>query len=418
MKTPDGKEFTKEEGPAPPSVAAEAALSALRGLGSALFAALMILLRAIGKFCITTWRLAAALDSALWRGCKLLARRAMSAINYAARLIAAAVKMVLLWLPTRTGRAYSAVSGIVLVLAALWIVDVLRATPDPAIAGDRTLRPPIDEEDPILARIDGRYVHLSEIEAAARAGGFLRPGEQLTPDSAFSRELVESYVEQRLLARAARDEGLHRNPAVARRTNAARDRVLASTLMENRIAENVTPALVERMYQQQSDISRLGEEVRARHIVVETKEEADEVRALLLGGADFSTLARERSLDRATAPLGGEVGWFTASMMTPTFSRAAFSTANGELSAPFETEYGWHILEVTGRRSGASIPLDEVRDGIEEFLRMRTIEATVRDLEDDAQVVYFRPEPELDEIAPAPEIPDVNQGSDPTAEDS
>lgn len=398
MKTPDGQDFGEKTAQQPVRTASSAMLSAIKGLGVALWAASMVVLRAIGKFIITTWRLAAALDSALWRGFKLLMRRLGAGLSYSGGLIAAAFHALLLWLPTRWGRAYSGACGIVLIVLSLWIADEIRNAADFAVTDrDTILRPPVDEDDPILARIDGRYVHLSEIEASARASGVLRDGENLSPETAYRRELVEAYVEQRLLASAALSDGLHRNPQVSRRYNAARDRVLASAFMEEIIGAQVTNDRIERLYASQADVARLGEEVRARHIVVETQEEAAEIAALLDGGADFSALARERSIDRVTAPLGGEIGWFTRPMLARELSNAAFATETNQRSAPVETEFGWHILEVLGRRTGAAVSLDQVRDEIEEFLRMKTIADTLRELEDDAQVVYFRPQSEIDE---------------------
>ena len=412
MKTPDGKVFTREE-----------ALIRIRaGVGVAirwLWAGIVLILRGIGKLSITIWRIAAALDSALWRATKLLARRVFRGVEYVLRLVGIALGNLLRWLPTPTGRAYSAIFGVMLMIAGLWVVDVLRFGAIVTPGDGSVIRPPVDEADPILARIEGRYVHLSEIEAAARAAGFLRAGEQLTPKSAFDRELVESYVEQRLLASAARDEGMHRSPTVTRRVNAARDRVLASAFMESKINDAVSSDTIERLYRAQADVTRLGDEVRARHILVASEAEALEIIGLLEGGAAFGDLARERSLDRATAPLGGEVGWFTRAMMAPTFSRAAFDTAPGGMAAPFSTEFGWHVLEVTGRRPTASVPLADVRDGIEEFLRMRTIDATLDNLATDAQVVYFRPPDEDDDtrqlMAP-PLIEDVVESTGPSEE--
>ncbi len=382
METPDRLENGDKKQARP----VHAAMRAIAGASK-------MLLSALGKIIITIWRLAGALDSALWRAFKLMVRRGLAAFAYAARLTGAAFHGFVLWLPTRTGRAYSALSGAFLAVAGLWIVDVLRASPSLESIGTATFRPPLDEDDPILARIEGRYVHLSEIEAAAGAGGFLAPGEKLTPQTAFERNFVESYVEQRLLARAALDDGLQRNPGVARKVNAARDRVLASAYMDAQLRAQVTPHAVERLYTRQADVTRLGDEVRARHIVVETGAEAEEIIERLGAGADFAELARERSIDRATAPLGGEVGWFTQAMMTPVFSRAAFSAKPGDIAPVFQTEFGWHIVEVLDRRASRPVPLSQVRDAIEEFLRVRTIESSLRDLEEKKQVVYFRPEP-------------------------
>ena len=414
METPDGKTFAKDKEPAPRSAQATALL---RVAGAALsillrFAGrmIMIALRAFGKFVITTWRLAAALDSALWRATKLIARRLWEATKHGLALLGQVIRSFILWLPTRTGRAYSAVSGVVLVIALLWIADALRAGPGEIAGLNDDLRAPVDEGDPILARIGGRYVHLSEIEAAARAGGQLQEGESLTPALAFERGLVETYVEQRLLARAAQDTGIHRTPSVLRRVNAARDRILAASLIQSRINEEVTPETVARYYNEQRKIMEVGDEVRARHILVETGAEAEEIVALLEGGADFGALARERSLDRATAPLGGEIGWFSRRLMARNFANAAFRTPVGEIAPPFQTDYGWHVVEVLGRRPTNAKPFEELRDDIEEFLVRETVAETLRDLQDENRVVYYRPE--VDSLAQS-EPPAIEPGEAP-----
>ena len=407
METPDGKEFKQDS-----------AKAAVRAAASALGAAAMMLLRAIWKLIITTWRLAAALDSALWRATKLIARKAVNGLFYVLGLVAEALRLVWLWLPTRTGRAYSAVCGVMLAVAVLAIIDELRSGPADADS-QSLLRPPIDEADPILARIEGRYVHLSEIEAAARAGGFLRAGETLTPESAFQRELVRSYVEQRLLARAALDTGMQRSPQVLRRVNAARDRVLAAAFLDAQIQDAVSPETVERLYNSQRDVTVIGDEVRARHILVATGEEAEDVIRRLSEGGDFGAIARAESLDRATAPLGGEIGWFTRAMMAPGFSEVAFSTTVGELARPFQTEFGWHVIEVLDRRSTRAVPFSEVQDNIAEFLRLRAIDRTLRDLEEESQVVYYMPETgETDDTPPPPDLnaPTLLDAESPTEE--
>ncbi|MEO1251135.1 MAG: peptidylprolyl isomerase [Pseudomonadota bacterium] len=435
METPDGKDFSARPGKEKASLLA----SVRRRLGPiagavarliaraiaitarAIWRALVWVARAIGKFSITTWRLASALDSALWRATKLLARRFWDAALHGLKLAGQVTHSFVLWLPTRTGRAYSAVAGVVFILSLLAIVDLLRqdaASLDGNLAFDRA---PIDEDDPILARIEGRYVHLSEIEAAARASGQLEDGELLTPVLAFERGLVESYVEQRLLARAARDGGLHRQPGVLRRVNAARDRILAASLIQSRLDDAVTPDVVQRFYQSQRKVMEVGDEVRARHILVETGAEAEEIVGLLEGGASFAALARERSLDRATAPLGGEIGWFSRAMLSRRLSNAAFSTPVGEIAAPVETEFGWHVLEVLGRRPTNARPFPEVQDDIEEYLKLQTIAETLRDLEAESQVAYYRPEiPETSPtIAPLigrdemPSAPQLRVGDDP-----
>lgn len=384
VRTPDGRQFRSAPARGIADLAAAVVSVTVRS-GRAALSALWRLIR-------TIWRLAEALDSALWRGFKLAAVSASRFAVSSARASAASFAEVFRWLPSRSGRAYAAGSGVVLALCALWAADEIRNARSDASALDSIFRPPVDLADPIVARVDGRFVHLSEVEASARAGGQIQDGEKLTVETAFSRDLVSAFVEQRLLARAAVDEGLQRDPSVQRRLLAARDRILASSYMEGRIAAAVTPDRIKRLYDSQVDVTRLGDEVKARHILVATEEEARSVVEELRAGGDFGAIARGRSLDRATAPLGGEVGWFTKDMMTPPFAAAAFSTAAGDIAEPFSTEFGWHVLQVLERRSTGGVPLSAVEDNVRRFLTLRAVDQTLEALKADDDVLYFPPD--------------------------
>jgi peptidyl-prolyl cis-trans isomerase C len=379
VRTPDGRTFAQKRrsGAARPplALALGAARAALLGVWTAIR---------------TLWRLAEALDSALWRGVKLAAGSTAAFFASTARAAGAAFAEVFRWLPSRGGRAYAAASAMVLALCVLWAGDEIRNARTRTASFDSMFRP-IDLADPIVARIDGRYVHLSEVEAYARASAQLQEGETLTVESAFERELVKAYVEQRLLARAAIEDGLQRDPGVQRRLNAARDRVLAASYMEARIAAAVTPERVRRLYESQADVTKLGDEVRARHILVFSEEEARLIIAELNAGGDFAAIARARSLDRATAPLGGEIGWFTKDMMTPSFSSAAFSTPVGEIAPPFASEFGWHVLQILERRPGSGVAFSAVEDNVRRFLTLRAVNETIEALQEEDDVAYFRP---------------------------
>ena len=383
VRTPDGRVFTAD------SAAKKRALGAI---GAAAFSVIRRAFGGVWKVIATVWRLAEALDSALWRGLKLGLHASGRFFGSTFRASAAAFAEVFRWLPSRSGRAYAAGSSVVLFLCALWAADEIRNARADSASFDSLFRPPIDLDDPIVARVDGRYIHLSEVEAFARASGQILDGEKLSAEAAFERELVGAYVEQRLLARAAVEEGLQRDPSVQRRLNAARDRILASSFMEDRIAAAVTPERVKRLYDSQADVTRLGDEVKARHILVASEEEARAIIAELGAGGDFAAYARARSLDRSTAPLGGEIGWFTKDMMTPPFAAAAFSTPVGSVAEPFASEFGWHILEVLDRRPTGGVAFAAVEDNVKRFLTMRAITQTIDTLKDDEDVAYFPPD--------------------------
>jgi len=111
------------------------------------------------------------------------------------------------------------------------------------------------------------------------------------------------------------------------------------------------------------------EQVRARHILVETEEEARELRERYLTGEDFAELAREHSIDRGSANLGGDLGWFGRGVMVQPFEEAAFSLEPGQISEPVQSPFGYHLILVEEREEGAEAVLDEAtRDSIREQL--------------------------------------------------
>lgn len=134
----------------------------------------------------------------------------------------------------------------------------------------------------------------------------------------------------------------------------------------------------------------LVDQTRARHILIETNEivtDADareRLRQLLLrleGGADFETLARTHSDDRASALQGGDLGWVSPGQMVPEFETVMNRTAIGETSRPFQSDFGWHILEVTDRRT---------YDGTEEVRKARARAAIRQRKLDEEQQLWLR----------------------------
>ena len=400
IATPDGRKFR-----------ASAAASPLYHLT----AVLKEIFRLVGRAIMTVWRLAGALDSALWRGLKLIVLSVWRIVGASCLYIIDVARDLVDWLPSRGGRAYTAFSGVVLIISSLWILDELQKAAELEFAEIGEQRPPVDLDDPILARMGGRYIRISDIEAAARASGRLGEDERLTPRAAFERGFVDAFVEQRLLAQRAVAQGIARDPAVSQRLLVARDRILAAAYLEREIAASTQDDTIAAFYASQADVTRLGDEVRAQHIVVETEAEAREILALLGAGEDFTRLARTRSVDRATAPLGGELGYFTKDMMTPALAEAAFRAAPGAPPSVFFSEFGWHVLRVLDRRPTDGVPLAAVEDRIRQFLTLRAIDQTVGSLKAEGEVVYYRPQDPAPDPDPDPaEVSDGNAARDPS----
>lgn len=110
------------------------------------------------------------------------------------------------------------------------------------------------------------------------------------------------------------------------------------------------------------------EQVRASHILVATKEEADAILKELKDGADFAELAKSKSTDTVSKENGGDLDFFTRSDMVAEFSDAAFALAVGETSGAVQSDYGYHIIKVTDHKDAKEYTLEEKKEEIRKTL--------------------------------------------------
>lgn len=135
---------------------------------------------------------------------------------------------------------------------------------------------------------------------------------------------------------------------------------------------------------------RLNEEIRASHILVKTEEEAKDVLKKLKEGADFKKLAMELSQDPGTSKKGGDLGYFGKGKMNPEFERAAIKLKEGELSEPVRTNFGYHIIKLTGRKQGQLVEYTKVTEILRQRLtrekQKKVFEEWVAGLKKDAKI--------------------------------
>ena len=131
---------------------------------------------------------------------------------------------------------------------------------------------------------------------------------------------------------------------------------------------NVTDAQVSDFYNKNKSLYATPAQVRARHILVKTKPEADAIEAQLRSGADFATLAKKDSTDPGSKAQGGELGWFGPTQMVKPFSDVAFSMPVGQISQPVQTPFGWHIIQVEGKRPAQTASLADSAPKVRQML--------------------------------------------------
>jgi parvulin-like peptidyl-prolyl isomerase len=111
----------------------------------------------------------------------------------------------------------------------------------------------------------------------------------------------------------------------------------------------------------QAPIGQTAEQVHAAHILVDTKDLADQIYAQVTApGADFGEIAKQQSTDTSTAENGGDLGWFTRGEMVKEFEDAAFSLQPGQVSQPVHTKFGWHIIKSIDHQQDRPMTDDQI----------------------------------------------------------
>ncbi len=126
---------------------------------------------------------------------------------------------------------------------------------------------------------------------------------------------------------------------------------------------------VELYYATHADEFKSPEQACARHILVETEEEALDIIKQLKDGAGFSEMAKEHSLDPGSGSRGGDLGCFPRGAMVPSFNDAAFSLELNTVSEPIKSQFGYHIISVSERKEAGTIDFDQVKEQVREKLR-------------------------------------------------
>ncbi len=176
------------------------------------------------------------------------------------------------------------------------------------------------------------------------------------------------------------------------------ERSLRAAEVIRRIAEDVTTdEAIQAAYDEAYGDVTPEPEFNASHILVETEEEAKAIIVELDGGADFATLAQERSTG-PSGPNGGQLGWFAQGAMVPPFEAAVVAMEAGTFSAePVQTQFGWHVIRLNETREKAAPELEQVRGQLIESLQREAIEARVSELQESAEITRMT----IEDVDPA-----------------
>ena len=225
--------------------------------------------------------------------------------------------------------------------------------------------------DPVVAIVAGRQLHLSDVSEAAQS---LPDEVRSMPPQVLYPMLLDQMVDREALVVLADKEGLDKDPTVERAVERAKDTVLQNAILSRDIGPSVTDASLHAKYDAEVANKAGEEEVHARHILVNSEDEAKKIIEQLNHGADFAALAKKDSKDPA-AQNGGDLGFFKKADMVPEFATVAFALQPGQITqTPVHTQFGWHVIKVDEHRVAPPPSFDQSK----EELRQQIIQAGVR----------------------------------------
>jgi len=242
--------------------------------------------------------------------------------------------------------------------------------------------------DPVLARVDGTEIRQSDVETAMEQ---LPPQYAQIPRETLVRAMMEKLIDGTLAANRARAAGMHKEKEFRVALNRAELQLLEQIYIKRLVQRKVTDRAVRRRYERDSKSMTRGRQVRARHILVKTRQEAITAIAALNGGKDFAALAAEISIGPSKSQ-GGDLGFFKREQMVPAFSKAAFALKQGEFSkAPVQTRFGWHVIKVEEVKSAAPPSFAEVGQQLRQKMSDEVIEKEMQDLRKSAKIERLLP---------------------------
>ena len=260
-------------------------------------------------------------------------------------------------------------------------------------------------QEKIVAKVNGKSITESDMQLAeAEIGNELGS----IPPEARRRVILEYVIENQLFADAAEAAKLGSGAAFEERMNYWRRRALREYYFEAELNKSVSEADAKKFYDQQVGSAKAQEEVRARHILVESEDLAKQLHARITKGEDFVALAKEHSKDPGSKDEGGDLGYFGKGQMVPVFEETAFALKAGGVSEPVKSQFGWHIVKVEDRRARGAPPFDTIKERIVASMIHRKAQEVAADLRAKAQLEYVDPaiKAQIDQekaIKPAPD---------------
>ena len=234
-----------------------------------------------------------------------------------------------------------------------------------------------------VAIVNGKPVSKARMEVLAQQ--LAAAGRPVTPE--MESQLREEVVAREVFMQEAQKQGLDASDEYKNQLDLARQAIMIRALFDNyRKTAPVTDADVKAEYDK-FVAANGGKEYKARHILVETEDQAKKIIADLKKGAKFEDLAKKQSKDPGSGANGGDLDWANPSSFVPEFSEAMIKLKPGEMTQePVKSQFGYHVIRVDEIRPAQLPKLDEVKPQITQQLQQQKLQKYQEELRAKAKV--------------------------------
>ena len=215
------------------------------------------------------------------------------------------------------------------------------------------------QKTPLVATVGNKKIYLSDVQKLKDS----IPQLKEAPLEMVFSQLRDVVINNVAILELAKQENFLKNQAVVDEVKKASEQALVRIYLQQKIKESMTREKLFNLYKESLKEFVPEDEIKARHILVETEAEANQIISDLKKGADFAKIANEKSIDQGASKNGGELGYFVKEMMVPEFGKVVFAMKKGEItSKPIRTQFGWHVVEVEDRRMAPPPAFVEMED--------------------------------------------------------
>lgn len=236
--------------------------------------------------------------------------------------------------------------------------------------------------DEVVAKVNGTPIRYSDIAFADEEMSAALA--RLEPNVRF-QYLLGLLIDRRIVALAAEEKNAGDDPAVKRRQEYFNEKALRDFYWVQLMQDRISDETVRAWYDKNVAAAAPEQEAHARHILVDTEAQATAIAAEIAAGKSFEDAANEHSRDGSGAD-GGDLGWFARDDMVEAFGNAVFSMEAGDISAPVQSQFGWHLIQVIAFREIPKPTFEEAEEDIFRQLARDEGQKLIESLREEAKI--------------------------------